>query len=140
MIDLSFVPSLDMESLKNINLLFGCFFFAFTGSYLQEVSNIYKGKQRVTRIHKVVIGTIIGMGLYLIISAKFLTNAGISLSVAINVLCGLLGYEIFNKCSSIDGMKQTAADINEIVGNLFGIKDYLDKLFRSDNDSSKKDK
>ena len=77
---------------------------------MQEVSNIYKGKQRVTRIHKVVIGTIIGMGLYLIISAKFLTNAGISLSVAINVLCGLLGYEIFNKCSSIDGMKQTAAD------------------------------
>jgi len=128
-ISLSFLSIVDVESLKNINLLIGCFFFAFTGAYLQEVSNIYKGKQRVTKIHKVVIGTIIGMGIYLILAARYIRNVGITLSVTINVICGLLGYEIFNRCSSIDNLKKTASDIHDIISNLFGITDYFDKLF-----------
>lgn len=143
MIALSFLASLDTESLKNINLLIGCFFFAFTGSYLQEISNIYNGKQRVTKIHKVVIGTIIGMGFYLFISTYFFKHVGVTLSVALNVLSGLLGYEVFNRCSSIEGLKKTSKDINEIVQNLIGIKISFGKITDSDDDKddkSKKDK
>lgn len=140
MIALSFITALDTESLKNINLLIGCFFFAFTGSYLQEISNIYKGKQRVTKIHKVVIGTIIGMGFYLFISAYFFSHVGVTLSVALNVLSGLLGYEVFNRCSSVEGLKSTSKDINEIFQNLLGIKSILGKIADSNDDKDDKSK
>lgn len=138
MIMLSFLPELDVGSLKNINLLFGCFFFAFTGSYLQELSNIYNGKQRVTKIHKIVVGTIFGMIIYLVLAARYIENIGITLSVAINVICGLLGYEIFNRCSTINGIKTFTSDLRDIVSNLLHIFDFIGELFKKDNDKDKR--
>ena len=134
MINLSFLPELDVESLKNLNLIVGCFFFAFTGSYMQEILNIYRGFQRATRIYKVVIGTIIGMGVYLLLSLHLLKNISIPVMIAINVLTGALGYEVFNQCSSIDNIKKLSADINEIFRNLTGIGDFLSRLFGNNND------
>ncbi len=139
MINLSFLPVLDTESLKNINLIIGCFFFSFTGSYIQEIANIYKGKQRSTKIHKVVIGTIIGMGFYLLLVSKFIRNVNISLSVTLNVISGLLGYELFNRTSSIENIKQTTSDINEIFRNLFNIGVSLGKLL-GNHDKSNEEK
>ena len=137
MINLSFLPITDVVSLKNLNLIIGCFFFAFTGSYMQEILNIYRGFQRSTRIHKVVIGTIIGMGVYLMLALYVLKNVTVPVMIAINVLTGALGYEIFNQCSSIDNIKKLSADINEIIRNLTGIA----KIFSDDkkDNSDKKD-
>ena len=137
MINLSFLPITDVESLKNLNLIIGCFFFAFTGSYMQEILNIYRGFQRSTRIHKVVIGTIIGMGVYLMLALYVLKNVTVPVMIAINVLTGALGYEMFNQCSSINNIKKLSADINEIIRNLTGIA----KVFSDDkkDDSGKKD-
>ena len=140
MIILSFLPNMDVESLKNINLLIGCFFFAFTGSYLQEISNIYNGKQRVTKIHKVVVGTIFGMVIYLVLAARYIENIGITLSVAINVICGLLGYEIFHRCSTIEGIKKFTRDIRDIISNLLHIFDFIGDIFKDKPDDDKKDK
>ena len=134
MIHLSFLPEVDVDTLKNLNLIIGCFFFAFTGAYLQELSNIYNGKQRGTKIHKVVIGTIVGMGIYLLLVYKFIHDLNITISVALNVISGLLGYEVFNRCSTIDGLKRTSSDIGEIVKNLSIIGSYIDKLFGSKDD------
>lgn len=139
MIILSFLPNVDVESLKNVNLLIGCFFFAFTGSYLQEISNIYNGKQRVTKIHKVVVGTIFGMIIYLVLAARYIENIGVTLSVAINVICGLLGYEIFNRCSTIDGIKKLTQDISDIASNLLHIFDFVGDIFKGDSNKDKKD-
>ena len=133
---LNFIPEVDMETLKNINLLIGCFFFAFTGAYLRELNNIYAGRQRDTKIHKVVIGTIVGMGIYLILVYKFIHDLNIIISVALNVICGLLGYEIFNRCSTIDGLKKTSSDVGEIVKNLSVIGSYIDKFFGSKKDQT----
>lgn len=129
MINLSFLPITDVESLKNLNLIIGCFFFAFTGSYMQEILNIYRGFQRATRIYKVVIGTIIGMGVYLLLSLYVLKKITVPVMIAINVLTGALGYEMFNQCSSIDNIKKLSADINEIFRNLTGIA----RIFSSDD-------
>lgn len=129
MINLSFLPITDVESLKNLNLIIGCFFFAFTGSYMQEILNIYRGFQRATRIYKVVIGTIIGMGVYLMLSLYVLKRITVPVMIAINVLTGALGYEMFNQCSSIDNIKKLSADINEIFRNLTGIA----RIFSSDD-------
>ena len=126
---MSFLPITDVESLKNLNLIIGCFFFAFTGSYMQEILNIYRGFQRATRIYKVVIGTIIGMGVYLMLSLYVLKRITVPVMIAINVLTGALGYEMFNQCSSIDNIKKLSADINEIFRNLTGIA----RIFSSDD-------
>ena len=128
-IDLSFLPFMDMESLKNLNLLFGCFFFAFTGSFLQEVINIYKGKQRSTKIHKMIIGTIIGMIIFLLILGRYLNELNVAFSVFANVICGLFGYELFTRSTSLERLKNTTKDIHEIITNLTGIDDLIDKIF-----------
>lgn len=112
----------------------GCFFFALTGSYLRELNNIYRGEQRGTKIHKVVIGTIVGMGLYLIFMYKFIHGLNITISVALNVVCGLLGYELFTKLGSIDDIKKLSSDVAEIVKNLSIIGSFLDKIFGSKHD------
>ena len=49
--------------------------------------------------------------------------------IAINVLTGALGYEMFNQCSSIDNIKKLSADINEIFRNLTGIA----RIFSNDD-------
>ena len=134
MIHLNFMPEVNVETLKNLNLLIGCFFFAFTGAYLHELNKIYSGKQRATKIHKIVIGTIIGMGLYLVMTYKFIHDLNISIAVALNVVCGLLGYEIFNRCSSIEGLKDTSKDVGDIVKNLSIIGSAIDKWFGSDKE------
>ena len=128
-------PDLDTETLKEIHISLGCFFFAFTGGYLQELLNIYRGIQRSTRLHKIVIGTIIGSLLYMTIVYRYFRDLHITLLVIINVFCGSVGYEIFRKCSSIESMKEAARDVNEIFKNILGIDALLE--YKKGKDNSK---
>ena len=136
-------PDLDTETLKEIHISLGCFFFAFTGSYLQELLNIYRGIQRSTRLHKIIIGTIIGTLLYMTIVYRYFRDLHITLLVIINVFCGSVGYEIFRKCSSIESMKEAARDVNDIFKNILGIDALLEYKKGKDNakdESEEKDK
>ena len=55
--------------------------------------------------------------------------------IAINVLTGALGYEMFNQCSSIDNIKKLSADINEIFRNLTGIARIFSSEDKKDTNS-----
>ena len=135
---MSFLPSMDMDSLKNLNLLFGCFFFAFTGAFLQEIITIYKGNQRSIKVHKMIIGTIIGMILFMLILGRYLNDMNIAFSVFANVICGLFGYEMFTRSTSLERLKNTTKDIHEIITNLTGIDDLIDRVFGSKDTKDKK--
>ena len=117
---------LDTSTLIQLNATLGYFFFAFTGSYIQEILAVYRGTQKRTKMHKIIIGTIIGALLYFILKNRYLTDMDIISSAAINLFCGSLGYEIFSKCSSIENLKKLARDLHDIVANIFGI----DEIFK----------
>ena len=129
---------MDTESLKNLNLLFGCFFFAFTGAFLQEIITIYKGNQRSIKVHKMIIGTIIGMILFMLILGRYLNDMNIAFSVFANVICGLFGYELFTRSTSLERLKNTTKDIHEIITNLTGIDDLIDRVFGNKDKRDKK--
>ena len=129
-----FFPDLDTETLKTLYVIAGCLFFSFTGSYLQELLNIYRGIQRLTRLHKILIGTIIGTLFYMTIVYRYFKDSNITVLVIVNVFSGSIGYEIFRKCSSLDDFKGFANDVHDIIKNLFGI----DNAFKSS--SSKEEK
>ena len=105
-----FFPDLDTETLKTLYVIAGCLFFSFTGSYLQELLNIYRGIQRLTRLHKILIGTIIGTLFYMTIVYRYFKDSNITVLVIVNVFSGSIGYEIFRKCSSLDDFKGFAND------------------------------
>lgn len=113
-------------------------FFAFSGSFLQESLAIYQGKQKSTRFHKMVIGTIIGGLIYLIIQNKYFSSLGTTFTTVINVFCGVIGYEIFNKCSSIRSMAELAEDLHKIVFKIFGIDTILKSNKKDKEDLKKK--
>ena len=137
-VDLSFLSSVDVESLKNLNLLLGCSFFAFTGAFLQEIITIYKGHQRSIKIHKIIIGTIIGLILFMLILGRYVEHINISFGIFANVICGLFGYELFSRSSSLDRLKNTTKDIHDIITNLTGIDDLIDRIFGNKNSTDKK--
>lgn len=116
---------LDTEVLQHINYVIGMMFFAFSGSYLQETLAIYRGSQKSTRLHKIIIGTIIGGLIYLVIQNKYFASLGLTLTTVINVFCGSIGYEIFNRCSSIKSISELADDLHKIISNFFGIDSLL---------------
>lgn len=135
---------LDTEILQHINYIIGTMFFAFSGSYIQELLSIYRGSQKTIRLHKIIIGTIIGGLLYLVVQNKYFASLGITLTTVINVFSGSIGYEIFNRCSSIENMKKLANDINDIIRNIFGLDSMLKNKAKEEeeeeNHSNKKRK
>ena len=128
---------LDAQVLQHINYVIGTMFFAFSGSYLQETLAIYRGSQKATRLHKIIIGTVIGGLIYLVVQNKYFSNLSITFTTIINVFCGAVGYEIFNRCSSINSMSELANDIHKIIRNIFGIDSLLNSSTK-ENDTKKK--
>lgn len=130
------VLTLDTKVLFHINLLIGCFFFSFTGSYIQELLAVYNGIQRTTKIHKLIVGTLIGGVLFFYLSDKYFKDLNVIVTTVANIACGAFGYEVFNRTSSLESLKKTSELIREIIGNLFAI----DNLFRKKEKEEDKNK
>lgn len=121
MITLWHLGILDTETLQHINFIMGTIFFAFSGSYIQEVIHVYHGRQRTVKMYKVIIGTVIGGLVYLVVQNNYFSSLGIIATTIINFIFGAVGYELFSRCSSIESLKKLANDINDIIRNITGI-------------------
>ena len=132
------ILNLDTNILIGVNSTISCFFFAFAGAFLQEVITIYKNLEYRINLHKILIGTMIGALLFLALKYYYFNDLGVIESSVINLFCGVIGFEIFLHCSSIDNLKDLANDIHQIIRNIFSLDDLLSK--KKDSDKESKDK
>ena len=95
----------------------GYFLFALIGSCLKEVY-LYRIRQTTThkgRMIRIIIGTIVATFLSLAFKDLFLTDRGTwKVMSFISFLFGVLGFDLFGKLSSIDGIKDLARDIRDV--------------------------
>ena len=126
---------LDISLLSHINLIIGAFFFSFSGAYIQELLSIYRGVQKHPKLYKVIIGTAIGAMLYIYIFEKYIGNLGVATTTIINTFSGSVGYEIYNRCNTLEGIKKLATDINDIITSFLGI----DSILKGKKEKSEKD-
>ena len=87
--------------------IIGYFLFALIGSCLKEVY-LYRIRQTTThkgRMIRIIIGTIVATFLSLAFKDLFLTDRGTwKVMSFISFLFGVLGFDLFGKLSSIDGI------------------------------------
>lgn len=97
--------------------IIGYFLFALIGSCLKEVY-LYRIRQTTThkgRMIRIIIGTIVATFLSLAFKDLFLTDRGTwKVMSFISFLFGVLGFDLFGKLSSIDGIKDLARDIRDV--------------------------
>ena len=97
--------------------IIGYFLFALIGSCLKEVY-LYRIRQTTThkgRMIRIMIGTIVATFLSLAFKDLFLTDRGTwKVMSFISFLFGVLGFDLFGKLSSIDGIKDLARDIRDV--------------------------
>ena len=86
---------------------------------------MYKGNQRDATNYKIIIGTIVGGLLFIIIKDKYFISYDYMSTLIINIFAGTIGYELYNKCSSLEQMKNLAKDIHDIISNILDIDDFL---------------
>ena len=97
--------------------IIGYFLFALIGSCLKEVY-LYRIRQTTThkgRMIRIIIGTIVATFLSLAFKGLFLTDRGTwKVMSFIIFLFGVVGFDLFGKLSSIDGIKDLARDIRDV--------------------------
>lgn len=97
--------------------IIGYFLFALIGSCLKEIY-LFRIKHTTThkgRMIRIVIGTIVATFLSLAFKDWFLPDRGTwKIMSFISFLFGVLGFDLFGKLSSIDGIKDLAKDIRDV--------------------------
>lgn len=100
----------------------GYILFALIGSGLKEIY-LYKIKHESThtgRMWRIIIGTCVAMFLTMAVKDYLLHDEGTWKTMAfIGFFFGVLGFDLFGKLASIDGLKELAKDIHDIYITLF---------------------
>lgn len=106
----------------------GLFLFALGGSFLKETYNSYSKKTKSVDIFRIVVSTILAVVLTETVRdlVDFECTKRILLGMAF--LLGLLGYELFVRLSSIEGIIGLSRDIRTIIENILG--SAIDTIFK----------
>lgn len=100
--------------------LFGYFLFALCGSFIKESYNNYINKKEKIETIKIVISTVISVTITYMIKEYFFQDEQYrKLCLSISLILGILGFEIFTKISTVEGLKSLSMDIHIIIKNLF---------------------
>ena len=117
----------------------GFFIFSFTGSFVKELylTNTSNGEHEFVP-YRVIMSTLIASFGSLAFKGYFLNTPEHSwmIMIFVSFVFGLLGFEIFQRLSTIDGVKSLASDIHDIAINIWKAADGTGKHNHSHKDKS----
>jgi hypothetical protein len=93
----------------------GYMFFSFIGSFIREFTNANKYEDYRFEPYRVITSTICGsIGAAAIHHIFFSSSGGWEIMMVIGFICGILGIELYQGASTVDGLKNLIRTIYEI--------------------------
>lgn len=130
---LNYVKLIFGSELYIVIQLIGLILFALAGAFFKEFFESYKNNSRIYPF-KIIIATVISSTLSFSIKEYFFPDINsMKPMLAVSLIFGIIGFELFTKISSIEGIKSLSADIGIIIKNLIFTVEHLDSKKKDDD-------
>lgn len=118
--------------------IMGLFLFALCGAFIKELYNNYIRKTNGILFTKVLIATSSSVAITEIIHGFFFAeNEQVQVTLGLSFILGILGFEIFERISTVKGLVEFSEDIRTILYNfVIGWRTPVDPPKKYNNDEN----